>query len=50
MHELTMTLAAARLDEAGGLQSANQFTPTSQEDNLSVAYHGVNRGTVWGRL
>jgi hypothetical protein len=27
MHELTMTaLAAARLDEAGGLQSANQFT------------------------
>jgi hypothetical protein len=28
MHELTMTaLAAARLDEAGGLQSANPFTP-----------------------
>jgi hypothetical protein len=28
MHELTMTaLAAARLDEADGLQSANQFTP-----------------------
>jgi hypothetical protein len=27
MHELTMpALAAARLDEAGGLQSANQFT------------------------
>ena len=28
MHDLTMAgLAAARLDEAGGLQSANQFTP-----------------------
>jgi hypothetical protein len=28
MHELTMTaLAAALLDEAGGLQSANHFTP-----------------------
>jgi hypothetical protein len=27
MHELTITaLAAAPLDEAGGLQSANQFT------------------------
>jgi len=47
MHELAMTaLAAARLDEAGGLQSANQPPQVTGEEPIG----SLSRRQFWGRF